>query len=305
MSKPVIGLALGSGAARGWSHIGVIEVLEKQGIRPDVVCGCSMGALVGAAYAAGRLNELRDWAEAFSWRHMVGRLEMALAGGGPISTGFITRLMNDLGIKQNIEDFDLPFAAVATDYVTGLEQWFEKGPADRAVQASIALPGLFAPVRIDGIWFVDGGLVNPVPVSTCRALGATFVIAVNLNGELVGRRRVRTNKAGGDNTGMIETVLGSLPESWRPTVAQAVEKYLGSSDQVPGYFEILANSINIMQDRITRSRLAGEPPHALLVPRLGDMGILDFEDAKKAMEEGRKTAEYALPEIRRMLSVLK
>jgi len=304
MSKPVIGLALGSGAARGWSHIGVIEVLEEEGIRPDIVCGCSMGAFVGAAYAAGRLAELKRWAESFAWRQVVGKIDLSFAGGGLISTDFVTHFFKELGIGGNIEDLGKRFAAVATDYGTGLEEWFETGPVDRAVRASVALPGILAPVKIGGAWFVDGGLVNPVPVSVCRALGADFVIAVNLNGELIGRRRVESAKTGADTRAdVIEKALGNLPESWRPTIVETLSKYLGSGEHVPGYFDILANSINIMQDRITRSRLAGEPPHALLVPRLGDMGILDFEHAANTIEEGRRTADFALPEIRRMLDV--
>jgi NTE family protein len=187
-----------------------------------------------------------------------------------------------------------------------MEEWFETGPVDHAVRASVALPGILAPMPIDDRWFVDGGLVNPVPVSICRALGADFVIAVNLNGELVGRRRIETARPRGEaGPDMIEKALGNLPANWRPTVADTLSKYLGSGKQAPGYFDILANSINIMQDRITRSRLAGEPPHALLVPRLGDMGILDFENAKKTIAEGRRAAEYAMPEIRRMLEVLR
>jgi len=304
MREPVIGLALGSGAARGWSHIGVIEVLEEEGIRPDIVCGCSIGAYVGAVYAAGKLAELRKWAEEFAWRQVVGKIDLSFAGGGLISTGFVGHFLDELGIGGNIEDLDKRFAAVATDYVTGLEEWFETGPLDRGVRASLALPGILAPVRINSRWFVDGGLVNPVPVSVCRALGADFVIAVNLNGDLVGRRQAPAAKPGPNaGSGLIEKALVNLPEGWRPSVAETVSKYLGSSEQAPSYFDILANSINIMQDRITRSRLAGEPPHALLVPRLGEMGILDFEEAKKTIEEGRRTAQYALPEIRRMLVV--
>jgi len=304
MSKPVIGLALGSGAARGWSHIGVIEVLKEEGISPDIVCGCSMGAYVGAAYAAGKLQDLKHWAETFAWRQVVGKLDLSFSGG-LISTEFVGHFLKDLGVAGDIEDLGRRFAAVATDFTTGLEEWFATGPVDCAVRASVALPGILAPINVGGRWFVDGGLVNPVPVSVCRALGADFVIAVNLNGDLIGRRRVETAKTGGTaGSDMIEKALGNLPENWRPTVAQTLAKFLDSGEQAPGYFDILANSINIMQDRITRSRLAGEPPHALLVPRLGDMGILDFEQAGKTIAEGRRTAEYALPEIRRMLDVL-
>lgn len=302
MSKPVIGLALGSGAARGWSLIGVIEVLEEEGIVPDVVCGCSIGAFVGAAYAAGKLPELKQWAESFAWRQVVGKLSPSFAGG-LLTTDFVTAIYRELGVGGNVEDLPRRFATVATDYQSGLEEWFDSGPVDRAVRASVALPGVLAPVNIDDRWFVDGGLVNPVPVSICRALGADFIIAVNLNGELVGRRKAPAPGLAVDaRSDIIARALGNVPVAWRPAVAETVSKYLGGGDQSPGYFDILANSINIMQDRITRSRLAGEPPHALLVPRLGEVGLFEFENAGRAITIGRQTAGYAMPEIRRLLA---
>ena len=183
-----IGLALGSGSARGWAHIGILEALDEEGIRPDVVSGCSIGALVGASYVAGRLPQLKQWAEALTWREIIGLIDVSVSSGGLISGARNRSALTRLGIGGPIESYAIRFAAIATDLVTGREVWLESGEIDEAVRASIALPGLFSPHPSDGAWLVDGGFVNPVPVSTCRAFGAEITIAVNLNGDLVGRR---------------------------------------------------------------------------------------------------------------------
>ncbi len=303
MKTPVIGLALGSGAARGWSHIGVLEALGEAGIRPDVIAGCSMGAFVGAAYLAGRLEALTDWAGKLGWRDMVRLLDISFSGGGAIEGRLIEKLMEELGITGNIEDFERPFATIATDYHSGLEEWITKGPVGKAVRASIAMPGVVAPARIGKTWYVDGGLVNPVPVSTCRALGATFIIAVNLNGDLIGRHPVRERPDNGSDIrkAIVEQAVAALPAGLGNGIARAASDLLKPKVARPGYFDVVATSINIMQDRITRSRLAGEPPNALIVPRLGDMGPFDFDRAVTTIEEGRVSARAALPEIKRYL----
>ena len=188
MTRPRIGLALGSGSARGWAHIGVIDALIEAGIEPDVVCGTSIGALVGAAYVAGHLGPLRQWAETATWRQILRLTDVRLTGGGLINGRQVVAFLHGLGIDQPIESYDRPYAAVATDLATGREIWLQSGPIHEAVRASIALPGILSPARIDGRWLVDGGLSNPIPVSVCRALGADVIIAVNLNGDLLARR---------------------------------------------------------------------------------------------------------------------
>lgn len=308
MARPRIGLALGSGAARGWSHIGVISSLIEAGIEPDIVCGTSIGALVGAAYVAGRLNELRQWAEKVTWREIVGLLDVRFSGGGLIEGKEVVGFIRSLGIEQPIESYAKRFAAVATDLVTGRELWLESGPIHEAVRASIALPGIFSPARINGNWLVDGGLSNPVPVSVCRALRAEVIVAVNLNGDLVGRRfqsepQTRPATAPSRVQGeLLGQVLRQLPGPLREPAAQIASRLLPQAPSMPGYFDVLANSINIMQDHITRSRLAGEPPHVLLAPRLRDFGLFEFNRAKEAIAEGQHCVEQALPTLRRYLS---
>ena len=297
-----IGLALGSGSARGWAHIGVIDALAEAGIEPDIVCGTSIGALVGAAYVAGRLDALREWAQAATWREIVGLLDVRLTGGGVVRGRLVGGFLQRLGIAAAIESYAKPFAAVATDLATGREVWLQSGPIHDAVLASAALPGIFAPARVGERWLVDGGLSNPVPVSVCRALGAEVIIAVNLNGDLLGRRFERAPPPAADSSAsdaVLGGVLRHLPKALRAQAAQIVPRLLSRGVSAPGYFDVLANSINIMQDHITRTRLAGEPPHVMLVPRLREIGLLEFNRAKEAIAEGRASVEQALPALRR------
>lgn len=307
MARPRIGLALGSGSARGWSHIGVIEALLEAGIEPDIVCGTSMGALVGAAHAAGKLSELGEWAETVNWREVVRLLDPRLLRGGLIDGRQIVRFMHRFGISGPIEDLAIPFAAVATDLATGEEVVLTRGPLDDAVRASIALPGIFSPGVIDDRWLLDGGLVNPVPVSACRALGADVVIAVNLNGIHLRQRRSvatlaeRTAASRKTRRDFLKRIEEQMPPAIRVQAALIAPRLLPTGTASPGYFDVLASSIYIMQDQITRVRLAAERPQVVLNPNLRNVGLLEFNRAKEAVAAGRACATDALPEIRKHL----
>lgn len=305
MTRPRIGLALGSGSARGWAHIGVIDALAEAGIEPDIVSGTSIGSLVGAAYVAGQLSALRQWAMAATWREIVGLMDVRLSGGGLIDGKQIVSFLQGLGIAGPIESYPKKYAAVATDLVTGREIWLQSGPIHDVVRASIALPGIISPARIGDQWLVDGGLSNPVPVSVCRALGADVIVAVNLNGDLVGRRfeskpepSAMAVHAPVPNESL-DRILRHLPEPLREQATQMIPRLLPQGASTPGYFDVISNSINIMQDQITRTRLAGEPPHVMLVPRLRDIELLEFNRASEAIAEGRACVEHALPMLRR------
>ncbi len=311
MSRPRIGLALGSGSARGWAHVGVIDALLEAGIAPDIVCGTSMGALVGAAHVAGRLIELRQWAEGATWRKIARLTDLRLTGGGLISGRQVVAFLRSLGIEEPIESYATQYAAVATDMATGREIWLQSGPIHEAVRASIAIPGIFSPARLHSKWLLDGGLSNPIPVSVCRALGADVIIAVNLNGELLGRRftepeppePTRPTRLSGE---VLRRMLAPLPMPLRRKRAEtdpdAPQPDAPRPDgPPPGYFDVLATAINIMQDHITRTRLAGEPPHVMLVPRLRKIGLMEFNRAEEAIEEGRACVEQSLPALRRYL----
>lgn len=301
MRKPRIGLALGSGAARGWAHVGVIEVLVAAGIEIDIICGTSMGALVGGVQASGQLPALKDWALKADRRVVASLVDVGLLSGGLVDGVKIVDWLGGLKILPNIEDLAIPYAAVATDISSGREVWLREGRLDRAIRASIAMPGIFSPVEIDGDWLVDGGLVNPVPVSVCRALGADLIIAVNLNEDLLGRRLVPEVAATATESkpGNWLDMVKSMPQALRTQMAGF--RLFGQA-AAPGYFDVLANSIDIMQDHITRSRLAGEPPHVLILPRVADIGTMDFHRAAEAIAEGRAAAERALPIIEAKLA---
>lgn len=305
-----IGLALGSGAARGWAHIGVLRALEESGIEPDIICGTSIGAAVGAAYLTDQLDELQAWAQKMGWRGMLGIIDLTFRRGGLVAAEKAFERFHNERTDVRIEDLPLAFASVATDLSTGREIWLRDGPLLPAVLASAAMPGLFPAVRHDGRWLVDGALVNPVPVSLCRALGADVVVAVNLNSELspLGRPNAKAEArrepvtAGGDAvsptfshlTGQISTWLGRKPSRRTRFLADQLDH---SRTQIPNALEVMAGSIDIMQDRITRSRLAGEPPDVLIAPRLAHIGILEFDRAAEAVEIGHAAASMLRPSI--------
>lgn len=302
--QPGVGLALGSGAAKGWAHIGVIRALEAEGIRPDVVCGTSIGAIVGAAYAADDLDEFEEWGRSLEWTDMVSYLDLSFRGG-LIRARRLFEFFEQGSERQTIESLKRPFAAVGTDLRNGQEVWMRSGSLLDALRASVAIPGLITPWQWKGRWMVDGGLVNPVPVSLCRALGADRVIAVDLNTTLLGRRLANGATSGAEAPAPV------LPEQVGPELEQTglqavlrklaaeVRDRIGSGDdelreETPTIYDVMANSINIMQVRIGRSRMAGDPPELLITPRMSDFGILDFDRAEEAIEEGRRAVAQAL-----------
>lgn len=310
--KPArIGLALGSGSARGWAHIGVIQALGEMGIEPEIVAGTSIGAIVGAAYAGDQLNQLDVWVRALSIKKMLKFLDMS-----PLSGGFIQGDKLYEFVRTHIQDQDLAIESlskslgvVATNLDTGREVWFQQGPLLKAVRASIGLPGLFAPVKVNGQWLVDGGLTNPVPVSLCRAMGADIIIAVNLNGDIVGKHaRNRKGhakiKSTRDNAeaAFMERVSLQLKHSLYETGDGFWSRVFGESSNTPGMMEVLASSLNIMQDRITRSRMAGDPPEITLSPRLSHLSLMEFDQADIAIAEGYESVQCMKPALEQVLS---
>src|ERR1700752_1881896 len=182
--RPVIGLALGGGAARGFAHIGIVRALIAHGIVPNVVVGTSIGAVVGGACAAGQLDAIEKWARTLQPRNILGYLDIRLNGSGLIGGDKLAAQLEAAMGQTLIEDLPLKFASVATEVRTGHEIWLTHGRMVDALRASYALPGIFSPVMIGDRWLVDGALVNPVPVSTARAFGAEIVIAANLSSDV-------------------------------------------------------------------------------------------------------------------------
>lgn len=267
MSPIKIGVALGAGSARGWAHIGVLQALEAAGIRPDIISGTSIGALVGAAYADDGLAELERWVRGLNWRTVLGFFDVSF-NGGFIKGARLIKFLQESLLDKTIDELPRSFGAVATALETGREVWLREGGVADAVRASIALPGLFTPVERDGLLLVDGGLVNPVPVSLARAMGADFVIAVDLSSSIVGRH------------------------------VKGAERQDG---ELPNMLEVVAASINIMQARMALSRLSGEPADVVITPRLSHLALLDYHRAGEAIAEGHAAAEAAIGQIRRLL----
>ncbi len=308
-TRPRVGVALGSGSARGWAHIGVLQALRRAGVEPGVVCGTSIGALIGGAYALGDLDALGDWVRGLTRRDVVRLLDVRLTGGGLIQGERLMHFFRGRSYDRPIEGLSKAFSAVATDLGTGREIWLGRGPLIEAIRASFALPGLFAPVCRDGRWLVDGALVNPVPISVCRALGAEVVIAVNLNGDRVGRHTRRADGAGKPQVpydpgvdAIEEGLLAQLAAQFTGTLRAGAAALIGPSDTAgiptPGLFDVLSGSLNIMQDRITRSRMAGDPPDLVISPRLGHLGLMEFDRADEAIAAGTQAVEQLLPAIR-------
>jgi NTE family protein len=302
--KPVVGLALGSGSARGWAHIGVLRALEEAGIRPDLVCGASIGAVVGSAYALGELDRFEKWALGLTGRTVWSFMDFKLAGGmlkGERVIDFFRRNFSD----RDIEALDIPFAAVATALHSGTEVWLRSGSTADAVRASMALPGLFTPAQRDGRLLIDGGLVNPVPVSLARAMGADIVIAVDLNADLLGRH---LHAPGSVATKARVPVVAADDEEatagWLSRMQDGFASLLPAPDPVrvrnPSLLEVVLTSVNIMQVRITRSRMAGDPPEVVIAPQLAHLGLMDFYRAEEAIAEGRRAAEKTLPFLQQL-----
>jgi NTE family protein len=301
---PTIGLVLGGGAARGFAHIGVLRTLAANGIRFDVIAGTSIGAAVGGCYAAGHLDAFEDWARSLTRRRVFGYLDFNLSGSGLIGGGRLAeRLHGTIGTTM-IDDLPLRFAAIATEIGTGHEIWLTRGRLIDAVKASYSLPGVFSPVHVGGRWLMDGALVNPVPVSAARALGARVVIAVNLNADLIGRGSTIASHGSDDTDDVLQMVQQQRGLRAMFGTEKALKRqFLGGAGR-PGLSTVMMEAFNIMQDRITRARLAGDPPDVVINPRLGGVGLIDFHRAAEAIELGAEATEKALEPIGEVIAAL-
>lgn len=293
--KLKIGLALGGGAARGWAHIGVMRALMAAGIKPDVIAGSSIGAVVGGCYAADKLDQLEAFARSLTKRRVMGLLDFHIGGSGLIGGGRLQRLLDQDLTSERVETLPIRFCTIATELGTGHEVWLTQGPLVQALRASYALPGIFDPVQVGGRWMMDGALVNPIPITAARALGADLVICVNLNGEVRARGTViQSYTSETTDQQEIETVI-SEPRRWRffpPARANKLPK-----PDAPGLATVMVDAFNITQDRIARSRLAGDPPDIMIAPKLARMGLFEFHRAGELIDLGRQAAERILPDI--------
>jgi len=288
--KPRIGLALGSGSARGWAHIGAIRALEERGVKPDLICGTSIGALVGAVYASGQLDQLEEWVTGLAWTQVVRLMDLTWRGG-LIRGQRLFNLFRSTFQDREIAELEVPFGAIATELSSGREIWLRHGKLLDVVRASIAAPGLFTPVVFEGAVLVDGGLVNPVPVSMCRAFGAEIVIAVDLSWGKLGPYR---------NMGRDLPAPPPQEPSWIGRLLRG-SRAKGAEPAIPSIFEVFNTALDIVEQRVARSRLAGEPADVLITPLLPNFGTMEYHRAKEAIAEGRAAVERMMPLIEQII----
>ncbi|MBX3578231.1 MAG: patatin-like phospholipase family protein [Rhizobiaceae bacterium] len=290
--KSGISLALGGGAARGWAHIGVLRALDEAGIEINMIAGTSIGALVGGCYLAGKLDELEEFARTLTKRRIFGLLDLHLGGNGLLGGIKLTARMQEHMNGIRFEDLPKPFVCVASEIRTGHEIWLSSGSLITAMRASYALPGVFEPVTCNKRVLVDGALVNPVPVSVCRAHEQQLVVAVNLHYDLYGRAAVIKHSAGD-----LVIEKDAAAPGQKPTSAPSREARLGITG-------VMVEAFNIIQDRISRARLAGDPPDMSLQPRLGHIGLSEFHRAEELIKIGYDCAMAQMADLKRLQTVL-
>lgn len=291
-AKPKIVLALGGGVARGWAHIGVLRTLLRAGLVPDVVCGTSIGAVVGGLYVAGKLDALEHWARALTPRRVVGLLDVTFGGSGLFGGERLAALLEEqLGGGICIETLSRPFIAIATELETGREVWLRDGSLINALRASYALPGVFAPVKYNGRWLVDGALVNPCPTSAARSFGGEIVIAVSLHSDLIG--------SPSDAPSPQTPIIAEEPalSRWLRPDRMILQRIFADRPDGPALSTVMIGALNVLLDRVTRARLAGDPPDVLIAPRVAHVGLIDFHRATETIERGAEAARAALPMI--------
>ncbi|MBO6716551.1 MAG: patatin-like phospholipase family protein [Rhizobiaceae bacterium] len=294
-AKTGIALALGGGAARGWAHIGVLRALDEAGIKIDMIAGTSIGALVGGCYLAGKLDELEEFARSLTKRRIFGLLDIHLGGGGLFGGMKLNARMQEHLEGVTFADLPAPFVCVASEIRTGHEIWLSSGSLVTAMRASYALPGVFEPVVCNKRVLVDGALVNPVPVSVCRAHEQRLVVAVNLHYDLFGRAAVIKHAA---------DVSESAEGDQEPSNKLVVDKGASDREARLGIMGVMVEAFNIIQDRISRARLAGDPPDMSILPKLGHIGLSEFYRADEAIALGYESARAQLSELGRLQSVM-
>lgn len=308
MSRPLIGLALGGGVARGWIHIGVMKRLIAAGYAPDVVAGTSIGAVVGGLYLAGHLDALEAWARSLTQDRVLTLLDINWGGNSLIVGEKLAAILRQYLADRCIETLTRPFVAVATDLQTGNEVWLRSGIIADALRASYALPGVFSPVVLDGAHLVDGAIVNPCPVNVARAQGGRFVIAVSLHSDHYGRRNGEETSAGTLHMGEeARRTWASTFESLRPDrlLLRQLFANIGTKTKgEPSLSSVMLSGLNILLDRVSRARLAGDPADVLISPPVGHIGLLEFHRADEMIALGEEAANEALPAIEARLSLL-
>jgi len=286
--KARLGIALGSGGARGWAHIGVLLALEEARIAPEIVCGTSIGAVIGAVHLAGQLGEFARYVRRLNRLRVSQFFDFKLGAGGMIAGRRVLKVLRPILREARIEALPRRFGCVATDLATGEEVWLREGRIMDALAASYAIPGLFPPVHLGGRWLFDGALSNPVPASLARALGADVVIAVDVNASLMAPPPFDADEV-------------TLPGR-RGIAGGLMRRMFARRKGGPSPFGAISRSLQIMQTRMSRIRLAEDPPAVLLCPEVGEVRPLEFYRAGECIEAGGRAMQKALPALREALA---
>jgi NTE family protein len=294
-----IGMALGGGGARGWAHIGALRTIIAAGFEPTIIAGTSVGAIVGGAYAAGKLDELEAFARSID-RRSVWRLadvNLGKGGGGLILGDKLASRLKDIIGDPAIRELPKKFSAVATELLTGHEIWIDDGKLIPAMRASYALPGIFVPAQLEeGRPLIDGGITNPVPVSACRAMGAQLVIAMPLPAtQHPAARYARDEEA---EASRWKRAVAAFREPERFVARQLFGDEPGALTTAT----VSVAALNILLDRMTRVRLASDPPDVTINSEIAKIALLEFDRADEAIAIGAAAAERALPEIEAQVS---
>ncbi len=313
--KKKLGIALGSGSARGWSHIGVLNALEESGIKVDCISGTSIGSVVGAVYSIGDIKEFEKFARSIDWKSIVSFIDVTFPGSGLIPGKKLFKMLSEYYKDILIEDLPVPYCAVAADVLTGEEIRFSSGRVTDAVRASVAIPGVFTPFKLAGRILVDGGIVNPVPVNVVREMGAEVVIAVDLNNCTIEENSEEIKKSEDGEKNISEKKDVEEEDRGKRIFEMLEQKYneitgsirtkldnLRSKEHVPNILEILDNTTHIMQRSITENQFKISPPDIIIEPQLGDFRLLDFDRAEEAIEEGYKLTISQIGNIRKLLN---
>ena len=297
MRKSKVGLALGAGAAKGWAHIGVINALNDMGVKIDIVAGCSVGALVGAAYATDHLGDVERWVRSFKYWDVIRLMDFSWRRGGLLRGERVFNAVNEIINAQTIAECKLPFGSVVTNLTTGRELWLTEGDIKQAIRASCSMPGLFSPVQFGGYWLVDGAVVNPVPISLARALGADIVIAVDLqhDAHLV-QQDLFTSQSSAENKPL------DIPENWQQRLKTHIANFsISTPKTIPSAMEIMSTSIQVLENRLKRNRMAGDPPDVLIQPYCPQISMLDFHRAEEAISAGKIATENKFEQLRHLV----
>ena len=305
-----IGLVLGSGASRGWAHIGAIEALEAAGIKISMIAGASAGSFIGASYAAGGLAKVKEFALNMDWRSVLSHLDVAFPRSGFIEGKKVAELIKLYTNVDTFEELSIPLNMVATDMFKGEQVVLSQGSLTDALRASMGVPGVMTPILIEGRWLVDGGVVNPLPVDVCRAMGADIVVAVDINSERTSKLpRKNKDKDWEKNAKRTENKRLEVVKSWAEkygsmgrTMSDRIDSWFSHSEPTPHIFEVLGSSLNIMQKQIEIMNLQAHPPDILIQPHLGDMNFFDFDEAEHAINEGYLQTELLIPDLLRKIS---